>query len=227
MRTCLSTKTTPETVLFSLINMVGEAWVSERMNGIVEAGEQHGEAVRMQCLPLYSLLAALGNPTVHFLSLDIEGPEYQVLLNIPWDKVDIRALSVETQFLDPVTREQLLLFLADKGFTHMGRLQRDDVWVLLPRGGTSPRQGGREVLQRTRPRLCNYFGADPSDLGTHCARHWPRDFFGPRDPSLLAACVREHRCPWSLEAVVGTLTSGSPHYWKLQLNGENCKVYGT
>ena len=34
---------------------------------------------RMQCLPLYSLLLALGNPTVHYFSLDIEGAELPVL----------------------------------------------------------------------------------------------------------------------------------------------------
>lgn len=56
----------------------------------------------MQCLPLYSLLLALGNPTVDFLSLDIEGAEFQVLKTIPWDKVDIRALSVKTQFAGDV-----------------------------------------------------------------------------------------------------------------------------
>jgi hypothetical protein len=31
----------------------------------------------MQCFPLYSILAALGNPTVDLLSLDIEGAELQ------------------------------------------------------------------------------------------------------------------------------------------------------
>ena len=34
--------------------------------------------VRMQCFPLYSVLMALGNPTVHYFSLDIEGAELQV-----------------------------------------------------------------------------------------------------------------------------------------------------
>ena len=33
----------------------------------------------LQCLPLYSLLLALGNPTVHYFSLDIEGAELPVL----------------------------------------------------------------------------------------------------------------------------------------------------
>ena len=32
----------------------------------------------VQCLPLSSLILAMGNPTVHYLSLDIEGAELQV-----------------------------------------------------------------------------------------------------------------------------------------------------
>ena len=56
----------------------------------------------MQCLPLYSLILSLGNPTVDFLSLYIEDAEYQVLKNIPWESVDIRAISVETEFAGEV-----------------------------------------------------------------------------------------------------------------------------
>lgn len=44
----------------------------------------------MQCFPLYSMLLAVGNPTVDYMSLDIEGAELAVLRSIPWDKVDIR-----------------------------------------------------------------------------------------------------------------------------------------
>ena len=44
----------------------------------------------MQCLPLYTILLALGNPAVHHFSLDIEGAELPVLKTVPWDKVDIR-----------------------------------------------------------------------------------------------------------------------------------------
>jgi len=35
---------------------------------------------------------------VDYFSLDIEGPELEVLETIPWDKVDITAISVETEF---------------------------------------------------------------------------------------------------------------------------------
>ena len=61
------------------------------------------KTMKMQCFPLYTLLLALGSPTVDFLSLDIEvsfftlfgrnlnfpqkGPELEVLQTIPWTKV--------------------------------------------------------------------------------------------------------------------------------------------
>jgi Methyltransferase FkbM domain len=35
---------------------------------------------------------------VDYFSLDIEGPELEVLETLPWDKVDITAISVETEF---------------------------------------------------------------------------------------------------------------------------------
>ena len=48
-----------------------------------------------QCFPLYSLLLALNQTRVDFLSLDIEGDELYVLKTIPFDKVDIRMMTVE------------------------------------------------------------------------------------------------------------------------------------
>ena len=41
------------------------------------------------------MLAALGNPTVDYFSLDIEGAELLVLMTIPWAKVDITVLDIE------------------------------------------------------------------------------------------------------------------------------------
>ena len=34
--------------------------------------------MEIQCLPLTSIIKALGNPTIDYLSLDIEGAEYPV-----------------------------------------------------------------------------------------------------------------------------------------------------
>ena len=48
------------------------------MGGIVPPNLSHGEHQSLQCFPLYSFLLALDNPTVHLLSLDIEGAEFEV-----------------------------------------------------------------------------------------------------------------------------------------------------
>jgi len=55
-----------------------------------------GDVTVTQCLPLYTVLLAIGNPTVHYLSLDVEGAEQSVLSSVPWDKVDIKVMTVET-----------------------------------------------------------------------------------------------------------------------------------
>ena len=89
-----------------------------------------------------SLILALGNPRVDLLSLDIEGAEYLVLQTLPWEKVpfdiwsvgmtyklqvDIRAISVETQFAGETmvgSREDIHQLLISKGFTHLSAISR-------------------------------------------------------------------------------------------------------
>ena len=44
---------------------------------------------KVVCLPLYTILLAVGNPVVDFFSLDVEGVEIEILKTIPWDKVRI------------------------------------------------------------------------------------------------------------------------------------------
>ena len=52
------------------------------------------------CLPFYSIILALGNPVVDYLSLDIEGTELPVLKTIPWHRVHIKVLSIECGLID-------------------------------------------------------------------------------------------------------------------------------
>ena len=145
------------------------------MNRVVDPGASE-QSVPVQCLPLYSLLLALGNPTVDFLSLDTEGGELEVLETLPWDKVDIRAISVETQHQTADTRERLLSLLLAVGFTHLGSLARDDVFVKLQAGGLSPLQTVREVMSRRTRRLCHFLRVPLARLASHCATNWPRDW---------------------------------------------------
>ena len=62
----------------------------------------------VQCVPLYSILQALGNPVVDFFSLDVEGSEEGVLGSIPWDKVDIRVVLVEVEHSDKPAIKELM-----------------------------------------------------------------------------------------------------------------------
>ena len=174
IRTCLSTKKRPETIRFSL----GGSSDETQAGILAEGATGVGEMVQMQCIPIFSLLLALGNPTVDFLSLDIEGAEYQVLKTIPWNKVDIRALSVETQFAGDVlegSRKDIFDLLLGVGFSHLGSLARDDIFVRLSPGGKSPRIGLSEVSKRTRmPRLCEFSRVPKEKLVDHCRVHYPR-----------------------------------------------------
>jgi hypothetical protein len=49
--------------------------------------------IKVTCLPLYTILLSVGNPTVDFFSLDVEGAELEILKTIPWDKVNINVSS--------------------------------------------------------------------------------------------------------------------------------------
>jgi len=214
INTCLSTTSRPQTI----------SWADEvnslTMQGVVEGEIARTKTNMMQCFPLYTLLLALGNPTVDFLSLDVEGPELEVLETIPWAKVDIRAISVETEFLSLEKREKVFNLLISNGFTHLTALARDDIFVRLQEGGHSPKQKGAEVLLRKIPRLCQYFRVKDKDLSKHCINALPRDFFRPKPRDQIPNCVLEDQCWWTLKAIAGTYRYTMP--FKTQLMGNGC-----
>ena len=47
------------------------------------------QKAKVQCLPFFSTLLAVGNPKIDYFSLDVDGPELQILHSIPWKKVSI------------------------------------------------------------------------------------------------------------------------------------------
>ena len=83
--------------------------------------------IQIQCFPLYSLLLALNQTTVNFLSLDVEGDELYVLKTIPFDKVDIKMMTVEhnNQRTPPSV---LIQYLRDKGYIDIQRLGVDVIF---------------------------------------------------------------------------------------------------
>ena len=110
------------------------------MAGIVPGSGQN--TIKMQCMPLYSLIMAVGNPTVNWFILDIEGAEFQVLKTVPWDKVDIEVLSVETDLAGMVmegSRQEIIELMESVGYTHrkhrvswssINDVPKDDMFIL-------------------------------------------------------------------------------------------------
>ena len=96
----------------------------------------HGKEgeVLAQCFPVYSLLLALNRTTVDYFSLDVEGSELQVLKTIPFDKVDIKVLTVEFVHTKE-GKKNLEQFMNSKGYSsvmevlHSGGLATDIVFV--------------------------------------------------------------------------------------------------
>ena len=60
-----------------------KGWAAEEVNS-------NANVTKALCLPFVTILYAIGNPSVDYFSLDIEGVELDVLQTIPWDKVDIK-----------------------------------------------------------------------------------------------------------------------------------------
>ena len=80
------------------------------MAGISHEKEEKEEGPEFQCFPLYSVLLALDSPTVTLLSLDIEGAEFEVFRNLPWDKVDIEVIVTELVHAGEVRFVNIILF---------------------------------------------------------------------------------------------------------------------
>jgi len=142
---CLSTNTTPETVDFDASGLYG---------GIIYNGQKPGydpsisgyrlrknqpyqrRTIKMQCFPLYSVLKALGNPTVHYFSLDVEGSEFQILKTIPFQDVDIKVLDIEIDragTIFPGTYEDISKYLDTQGYEFHSQITKYDA-VFVKKG---------------------------------------------------------------------------------------------
>ncbi|XP_063223621.1 uncharacterized protein LOC134531718 [Bacillus rossius redtenbacheri] len=128
--TCLSIKPHPMKVSFKQAVNIGK--ISD-----YPAGYRADGYVDVQCFPLYTYLLALNRTTVDYFSLDVEGNELDVLKTIPFDKVDIRTLSVEffhVKVGEDDGKSYLREFMESKGYdvdsevTHENNLANDFIF---------------------------------------------------------------------------------------------------
>ncbi|KAK2139024.1 hypothetical protein LSH36_2117g00001 [Paralvinella palmiformis] len=89
--------------------------------------------LEIQCFPLYSILSALEIKKVDYFSLDIEGPEVEVLQNIPLNERIIDVLSVEKRIMNNPNGtakkiDDIIRVLKPYGY-HMERIVQMDIFV--------------------------------------------------------------------------------------------------
>ena len=74
LQTCLALEPNPHYVELDSSTVQLENG-NNAMAGVVK--EKTSTSISYQCIPLFSMLAAIGNPTVNWFILDIEGAEFQ------------------------------------------------------------------------------------------------------------------------------------------------------
>jgi hypothetical protein len=75
---------------------------------------------------------ALGNPRIDLFSLDVEGAEFRILQNIPWDKVNIRVLLIEVAHMGELfegSLKDLEDFLASKNYKLYKTIEIDNIYI--------------------------------------------------------------------------------------------------
>ena len=118
-----------------------------------------GKLWTVQCFPLYSILLAVGQTKIDYLSLDIEGSETDVLTNVPWHLVDIlvliltcyrviklfnaerwrfvlfflsfKSLTVEVTSRNVTIRDDLANYMKEQGFINKGLMESDYYYDLV------------------------------------------------------------------------------------------------
>ena len=81
-------------------------------------------------------MLSLNRTTIDYLSLDVEGHEYDVLDAVPWDRLTVRALTVEYPDLQGDARQRgiqrMVAYMQQRGYTHVGQfdeaIPERDLW---------------------------------------------------------------------------------------------------
>ena len=97
-------------------------------------GPSWRKTIKVQCFPLYSVLKALGIPTVHYFSLDIEGAEYPVLQTIPFRDVDIKLFGVEVEHAGKIfegTEGDIKNLLETNGYHYVAKSRLDKFFMKI------------------------------------------------------------------------------------------------
>ena len=95
LRACLSTKPRPTTVQLLPAGLYGGIVNKMHPTHIGRIGDNRNAEVVVTCFPLNSIMEALEVSHVDYLSLDVEGPELEILQTVDWSRLRVDVITVE------------------------------------------------------------------------------------------------------------------------------------
>ncbi|CAC5378943.1 unnamed protein product [Mytilus coruscus] len=122
---CISPRATPFKAKFHKAFNMGRAIHDEQSENWVKRIHKNKDLVEIECFPLYSLMLALNRTTIDFFSLDVEGDEVNVLKTIPFDKLNIKMMTVEYAH-GGAGGADMQRFLQSKGYEVVLKVSKDN-----------------------------------------------------------------------------------------------------
>jgi len=95
LRTCLSTERRPTTVRMQPAGALGGIADKMHKSHLTFIGANIKPEIAVNCFPLNTITAELGVSHVDYLSLDVEGPEIEILRTVDWTRLHIDVITVE------------------------------------------------------------------------------------------------------------------------------------
>jgi len=95
LNTCLSTERRPATVRMQPAGVYGGIVDKMHQSHLTFISAVMKPEVAVNCFPLNTIMAALGISHVDYFSLDVEGPEIEILRTVDWTRLHIDVITVE------------------------------------------------------------------------------------------------------------------------------------
>ena len=95
LQSCLSTERRPANVRMQPAGVLGGIVDNIHPSHLAFIGNNRKPKVSVNCFPLNTIMAALGISHVDYLSLDVEGPELEILRTVDWTRLRIDVITVE------------------------------------------------------------------------------------------------------------------------------------
>ena len=97
--------------MISLLSGIGDKMDSAHSKWVEDYTHSKYRTITVQCFTLHSLLLAIGQTEVDYFSLDVEGPELEILQTIPFDKIRIKVITIEYRVYGNTTTENIRMSL--------------------------------------------------------------------------------------------------------------------